>query len=495
MADAALRLRERFDGSPRRMFINGEWVEAQSGRTFITQNPATGELLAQIPEGDSADIDRAVAAARSAFTGPWARFKPYERQKLLLRIADLVEQRFEEISLTDTLEMGTPISRTRGNRNRIVGMLRFYAGIATAIHGQTIPNSLPGNLLSHTVREPVGVVGGIIPWNAPMAATIWKLGPVLATGCTAILKPSEEASLTPLLIASIMEEAGVPPGVVNVVTGYGHTAGARLAEHPDVDKIAFTGSHLTGQKIIQASAVNMKRVTLELGGKSPNIVFADADIEKAVAGAAMAVFANSGQVCLAGSRLFVERSIHQEFSERLSRFTTSLRVGNGLDPEVDLGPIVSERQLERVQHYLDVGVKEGAALIAGGGRLQEGDLARGYFIEPTVFADVTDRMTIAQEEIFGPVISVLPFDDEDEVIARANQTPFGLAGGVWTRDVGKAHRVAGAIRAGSIWINTYHALDPAVPFGGYRMSGYGREGGVEHLDSYLNTKSIWINAG
>lgn len=485
--------RHALDGSPRRMLIDGDWVEARSGRSFETRNPATGDLLARVPDGDEADIDAAVAAARRAFEGPWSRFKPYERQVLLLRIADLVDRHFDEIARSDTLDMGMPIARTRANRNRVVGMLRFYAGQAVAIHGQTIGNSLPGSLVSYTVREPVGVVGAIIPWNAPMAATIWKIGPALATGCTVVLKPSEEAPLTPLLLTELMQEAGVPPGVVNVVTGPGGTAGAALARHMDVDKLAFTGSHVTGQKIVEASAGNLKRLSLELGGKSPDIIFADADLDKAVPGAAMAVFANSGQICIAGSRLFVERSIHDEFVERVAAFAGRLRVGDGMDERTELGPLVSSRQLDRVTGYLALGRQEGAAVVTGGERLMEGALARGYFVSPTVFAGVADGMTIAREEIFGPVVSALPFDTVEEVIARANRTPFGLASGVWTRDIGRAHRVAGALRAGSVWVNTYHALDPAVPFGGTKMSGYGREGGTEHLDQYLSTKGIWID--
>lgn len=491
---AAADLIAPLDGALRPMFIAGKWVEARSGRTRTTANPANGEVLARVPEADVADVDEAVAAARRAFEGPWSKFKPYERQMLLLRIADLVERHFDEISLSDTLDMGTPITRTRGNRARVVGMLRFYAGQATAIHGQTISNSIPGSFLTHTVREPVGVVGAIIPWNAPMAATVWKVGPALATGCTVVLKPSEEAPLTPLLMARLMEEAGVPEGVVNVVTGDGATAGARLAEHPGVDKIAFTGSDRTGQAIVRASAVNMKRVTVELGGKSPNIVFADADLDKAVAGAAMAVFANSGQVCLAGSRLFVERSIHDEFVERVAAYAKGLRVGHGIDPATDLGPVVSRRQLDRVADYLDAGRNQGARLQTGGEPLKDGEFAKGHFVAPTVFSDVTDDMRIAREEIFGPVVSAMPFDDEEEVVRRANNTPFGLAAGIWTRDIGRAHRIAGALHAGTVWINAYHLLDPAVPFGGYKMSGYGREGGIEHLDSYLNTKSVWIDA-
>ncbi len=484
--------RQPIDGRHRKMFIGGDWVDAVSGETFETRNPATGSVLATVPRGGKQDIDAAVRAARAAFDGEWSRFKPYERQVLLLRIADLFEKHWEEICRSDTLDMGLPISRTRANRNRVVGMLRFYGGMATALHGETIDNSLPGEVVSFTHREPVGVVGAIIPWNAPTAASIWKIGPALATGCTIVLKPSEEAPLTPLLIADIMAEAGVPAGVVNIVTGTGREAGAPLAEHMGVDKIVFTGSTATGQSIIRASAGNLKRVSLELGGKSPVIVCADADLEKAVPVAAMSVFANSGQICIAGSRLFVERSIHDEFIARLAAYAEGLRIGDGIDPATEIGPLVSPRQLERVTGYLASGREEGARLVTGGTRLTEGTFAAGNFIAPTVFAGVRDDMRIAREEIFGPVISALPFDTLDEAVERANDTPYGLAAGVFTRDVAKAHRLSRRIRAGSVWVNTYHAIDPAVPFGGYKMSGYGREGGVEHLHEYLNTKGVFI---
>jgi aldehyde dehydrogenase (NAD+) len=480
------------DGSFKKMLIDGQWVEAASGKRFETRNPATGDLLATVAEGDKEDIDRAVRAARRAFAGPWSRVTPYERQQLLLKLADLVEHHFDELTTLDTLDMGAPIRRTRGLRLRVLGMLRYYAGQATAIHGETIPNSLPGEIFSYTLKEPVGVVGAIIPWNGPLAATIWKLGPVLATGCTVVLKPAEEAPLTSLRLGELALEAGVPPGVINIVPGYGETAGAALAEHPDVDKVAFTGSHVTGQSIIRASAGNLKRVSLELGGKSPDIVFADADLDAAVPGAGMAVFANSGQICSAGTRLFVEQRIYDEFVDRVAAFGKGLRVGNGLDPDTQIGPLVSEQQLDRVTGYLQLGQEEGAKAVTGGARVTEGALARGYFVPPTVFAGVRDDMRIAQEEIFGPVLSALPFKSLDDLVDRANATMFGLGSGVWTRDVSKAHHLAKVIRAGSVWVNCYQAMDPAVPFGGYKMSGYGRESGLQHLEEYLNVKAVWI---
>jgi aldehyde dehydrogenase (NAD+) len=412
------------DGSYKKMLIDGKWVDAASGKKFETFNPATGEVLATVAEGDAEDINRAVAAARRAFEGPWSKVKPFERAGLLLKLAELVERDFEELSQLDTLDMGAPISRTRANKLRVLGMLRYYAGQATSIHGETIENSLPGEIFSYTLKEPVGVVGAIIPWNGPLGASVWKIGPAIATGCTVVLKPAEEAPLTPLRLAELCLEAGIPPGVVNVVPGYGETAGAALASHPGVDKVAFTGSHLTGQSIVRASAGNLKRVSLELGGKSPDIVFADADLDAAVPGAAMAVFANSGQICSAGTRLFVESKIYDEFVGRVAEFGKKLNVGNGLDPNTQIGPLVSKEQLERVSGYLDVGQKEGAKALAGGARLTEGALSKGYFVPPTVFANVQDNMRIAQEEIFGPVISAISFKDSDDLIKRANATTF-----------------------------------------------------------------------
>src|ERR1700761_671520 len=480
------------DGSYKKMLIDGQWVDAASGKRFETLNPATGEVLATVAEGDAEDINRAVVAARRAFEGPWSKVKPFGRQALLLNLADLVEKNFEELSQLDTLDMGAPISRTRGNKLRVLGMLRYYAGQATAVHGETIENSLPGEVFSYTLKEPVGVVGAIIPWNGPLGASVWKIGPAIATGCTVVLKPAEEAPLTSLRLAELCMEAGVPAGVVNVVPGFGETAGAALASHPGVDKVAFTGSHVTGQSIVRASAGNLKRVSLELGGKSPDIVFADADLDAAVPGAAMAVFANSGQICSAGTRLFVESKVYDEFVGRVAEFGKKLQVGNGLDPNTQIGPLVSQQQLERVSGYLDIGQKEGAKALAGGARLTEGEYGKGYFVPPTVFTNVRDNMRIAQEEIFGPVISAISFKDSDDLIKRANATSFGLGSGVWTTNVSKAHQVAKALRAGSVWVNCYQAMDPAVPFGGYKMSGYRRASGKQHVEEYLNVKAVWV---
>jgi aldehyde dehydrogenase (NAD+) len=480
------------DGKVKMLLIGGQWVKAASGKTFESRNPATGELLANICEGGREDIDRAVAAARKAFEGPWSKAKPFDRQQILLKLADLVEMRFDELALLDTLDMGAPITLARGRRQRVIGLIRYYASLAATMHGETIPNSLPGEFFTYTLKEPVGVVGAIIPWNAPLVSMIWKIGPVLATGCTVVVKPAEQACLTPLRLGELLLEAGVPPGVVNIVPGFGGEAGAALAEHMDVDKVAFTGSHFTGQKIVAASKGNLKRISLELGGKSPDIVFADANLDTAVSGAGMAVFANSGQICFAGTRLFVEKKIYGEFVERVADFAKQLRVGEGTDPETQIGPLVSKEQANRVVNYLNIGLEEGARAVTGGAALSEGRFAKGHFIAPTVFANVNNEMRIAQEEIFGPVVSAIPFDDVGQAIQLANSSPFGLGAGVWTGDVNKAHRLAAGIRSGSVWINCYSAMDPAMPFGGYKMSGYGRESGRQHLDEYVNVKSVFL---
>ena len=477
---------------PSGLLIDGQSAPAASGRTFETIDPATGKSLGKVADGDAVDIDRAVAAARRALEGPWARFKPVDRQRVLLRLAELVETHFDELVLFDILDMGVPTGTLAPRKARAVAMLRYYASLTVALHGQTIENSLPGEVMSYTLKEPVGVVGAINPWNSPLVLSIWKVAPALAAGCTVVLKPAEQAPLAPLRFGALCLEAGVPPGVVNVVPGH-RPAGAALAEHPDVDKIAFTGSTEVGQSIIRASAANVKRVSLELGGKSPNIVFADADLERAVPAAAMAVFANSGQNCLAGSRLFVQRPIYAEFMERLAAFAKALRVGDPLLPETQLGPVVSQQQLARICHYIEQGRAAGARLLAGGERLADPVHAAGYFIAPTVFADVTDDMAIAREEIFGPVLSALAFDTEDEVIRRANATSYGLGCGVWTLDIHRAHRVMRRLRNGTVWVNCYNLLDVAIPFGGYKMSGYGRESGTEHVEEFLNTKSVLIS--
>jgi aldehyde dehydrogenase (NAD+) len=474
------------------LLIGGQWIEPIGGRYFEAYNPATGELLAQVAEGDAADIDHAVTAARRAFEqGPWPRMTPSERQAILLRLADLLEREREDLALLDTLDMGSPIRHTRGSVGLLVDLLRYYAGMTRSIHGETAQTSIP-DMFACTLKEPVGVVGAITPWNGPLWAAVLKVGPVLATGCTLVLKPAEEASLAPLRLGELALEAGAPPGVINVVTGFGETAGARLAEHPDVDKLAFTGSDETGQKIVRASAGNLKRLTLELGGKSPHVIFADADLDAAAPAAAMAVFANSGQICSAGTRLYVERKIHDDFVQAVARHGRGLRLGDGRDPATDLGPLVSATQRERVEGYLDGARADGAQVISGGDRPSDPALSGGYFVNPTVLAGVSDGMRVAREEVFGPVVAAMAFDNIDEVIARANASRFGLGAGVWTKDNATALRMGRALRAGSVWVNCYNALDPAMPSGGIKASGYGREYGRAHLDDHLNIKSLWM---
>ncbi|NWK97390.1 betaine-aldehyde dehydrogenase [Sphingobium lactosutens] len=481
------------EASPKLLLIGGKWQAAQSGETIETRNPSTGEIVGHFQSGKAADVDLAVAAARAAFEGHWSKTTPFQRQELLLKWAHLIDAHFEELTWLDVLEMGVPISVALTRRQRVIGMIRFYAGLATALHGETIDNSMPGEFSSFTLKEPLGVVGAIIPWNGPLVAAVWKIAPALATGCTMVLKPSEEASLTVIRLAELLQEAGMPDGVLNVVTGYGHEAGAALAAHKDVDKIAFTGSTATGRRLVEASAGNFKRLSLELGGKSPNIVFADANFETAVPGAAMAVFANTGQICSAGTRLFVEAPIYEEFCARVAEFGRKLVVGNSASAETQVGPLVSTRQLEVVQRYFDAGAREGAVALSGGERLYGAQFENGNFVAPTVFTHVRDDMAIAREEIFGPVISALPFSNMEEVVARANASEFGLGSGVWTQNLGTAHKMARAMRAGVVWINCYQAGDPAVPFGGYKESGYGRESGIEHMHEFLQTKSVWIN--
>lgn len=409
-----------------------------------------------------------------------------------MRLADLVEANFEELAWLDTLDFGGPISRTMNTKRRLVGLLRYYAGLAISIHGETIENSMPGDVFTYTLKEPVGVVGIIIPWNAPASIAVWQLAPALASGCTVILKPAEETSLSALRLGELVLEAGFPAGVVNIICG-GATAGNALVEHNGVDKISFTGSTATARSIVRASAGNFKRLSLELGGKSPNIILADADLDRAVAGSAMGIFGNSGQTCSAGSRLFVAREIYDEFVERVAQFGAAMKMGDPLDPETQIGPLVSQRQKSRVEDYLDVGQQEGARLISGGVANSDG-LENGFFVAPTVFGNVKDSMRIAREEIFGPIVAAIPFSDMDEVIRRSNDTDFGLAGGIWTNDLAKAQKFIKGVRAGCLWVNCYQAMDPAVPFGGYKMSGYGRASGIQHVNEYLSVKSVMVAA-
>ena len=479
-----------FVTAKRKLFINGKWVEAASGKTFPSYNPATGEVLANVAEGDREDIERAVKAARAAFeAGPWSKMPPAGRGKLIWKLADLIEKHQEEFAQLESLDNGKPLKISRiADLPLTIEHMRYYAGWATKIEGNTIPLTLaePSKFLAYTVREPVGVVGQIIPWNFPLLMAAWKLGPALAAGCTIVLKPAEQTPLSALRLGELIQEAGFPDGVVNIVPGYGETAGAALAAHPDVDKVAFTGSTEVGKLILQAAAGNLKKVSLELGGKSPNIVMADADLETTIPGAASAIFFNHGQCCCAGSRLFVEERVFDKVVDGVAKLAEQIQVKPGFDPESDMGPLVSEEQLNRVCGYLESGVREGAKAVTGGAR--HGD--RGYFVKPTVLVNTNDNMKVVREEIFGPVVTAIPFRDPNEIVSRANDTVYGLAAGVWSRDIKKANSVAAKLRAGTVWINCYNIFDPALPFGGYKQSGWGREMGHEVLEHYTEVKSI-----
>jgi phenylacetaldehyde dehydrogenase len=479
---------QEFLSRPRKMLIGGQWVEARSGKTFETFNPATGEVLAHVAEGDRADIDQAVAAARKAFeNGPWPDMSPSERGRLMWKLSDLIEQHHQELAELETLDNGKPLLFSRiVDVPTAVDVFRYMAGWATKVEGNTIPISARGKYFAYTLRDPVGVVGQIIPWNFPLIMASWKLAPALAVGCTCVLKPAEQTSLTALRLGELIQEAGFPDGVVNIVPGFGETAGAALAAHPDVDKIAFTGSTEVGKLIARAATENLKKVSLELGGKSPNVVFADADLKAAIPGSASAIFFNQGQICTAGSRLFVHKSIFDKVIEGVAEETTKFSVGPGINPSTNLGPLVSKEQLARVCGYLDSGAKEGAKAIVGGHRIG----STGYFVEPTILVDVKPHMKVVREEIFGPVVTAIPFSDPDEVVKFANDTIYGLASAVWTRDIGKAHRIAAKLRAGTVWLNCYNVFDPALPFGGYKQSGWGRESGHAALELYTQTKSV-----
>ena len=479
--------------APKKMLINGEFVSAKSGKTFDTLNPATSEVIVKVCEADKEDIDLAVKAARAAFEGEWKKVTPYKRQQLLMKVADLIEKNAEEFAQLETLDNGKPINESRHVDVPVtVEHFRYYAGWATKIHGETLPVSA-GNFFTYTLREPIGVVGQIIPWNFPLLMAAWKIAAAIACGNCVVLKPAEQTPLTALRLGELIMEAGFPKGVINICPGFGETAGAALSSHMDVDKVAFTGEYITGRKIIQASAGNLKRVSLELGGKSPNIVFTDGDMEGALRGCIGSVFFNQGQVCCAGTRLFVESKIYDEFINKLSDKVKKIKVGPGLSEESQMGPLVSDEQLKRVTGYLDIGKKEGAKAICGGDRAKDSDLSKGYFVEPTVFANVNNKMRIAQEEIFGPVVSAIPFKDINDAVFQGNETTYGLAAGVWTNDLKKAHAVAKALKAGTVWVNCYNCFDPCTPFGGYKQSGYGREGGIHALELYTQTKSVWIN--
>lgn len=470
-----------------KLLINNEWVDPVEGTSFETLNPATGEPIAEMAAGTAKDIDRAVKAARKALeSGPWSRMDAADRGALIFKLADLVEANAQELALLESVNSGKTLSDCIGDMAGVCATLRYYAGWADKIEGRTVP--IRGSFLSYTIRQPVGVVGQIIPWNFPALMLAWKWGPALTCGNTIVMKPAEQTPVSALRLGELAIEAGFPPGVINLVNGFGETAGAALVEHPDVDKIAFTG-HVDTAKIIQKSAADtLKRCTFELGGKSPNVVFADADLDEAVAGAFHAIYFNGGQCCTAGSRLFVEEKIHDEFVDRLAEKAAKRKVGDPLDRATEQGPQVSQEQMDKILGYVNIGQKEGAKLVTGGKRVGN----RGFFVEPTIFDNVADEMTIARDEIFGPVVSVLPFNGVDEVVERANKTHYGLAAAVWTQDIDKAHLYAKRVKAGTVWVNCYHVVDTTTPFGGFKMSGQGRENGESAIEHYTELKTVTV---
>ena len=479
----------KFLEGTKQLYINGKFVDAAGGKTFDTMNPATGEVLARVAEAEEEDINLAVKAARKAFDeGPWSRMSAAQRSRLIYKLADLMEENKVELAQLETLDNGKPYSETsNADVPLAVEHFRYFSGWATKIVGQTIP--VQGNYFNYTRHEPVGVVGQIIPWNFPLLMAAWKLGAALATGCTVVLKPAENTPLSALYLAELIQEAGFPDGVVNIVPGYGQTAGQPLVDHPDVDKVAFTGSTKVGKSIMRSAADTLKRITLELGGKSPNIILPDADLTKAVPGALMGIMFNQGQVCCAGSRLYVQKNLYDNVVADLVSNTKKIKQGNGLEEGTTMGPLISSTQQSRVKGYIDKGIEEGAEVLTGG----DIPFEKGYFVSPTIFADVNHSMTIAKEEIFGPVVSAMPFDDIDDLVEKANDSMYGLAAGVWTQDIKKAHYIAHKLKAGTVWVNTYNTFDAGSPFGGYKQSGLGREMGSYALDNYTEVKSVWIN--
>jgi phenylacetaldehyde dehydrogenase len=489
--DQAWERVQEFISSPGKLLIDGEWVPAASGRTFETLNPATEERLGEAAHGEKEDVERAIRAARRAFDydSPWRRMSPSARGKLIWRIGELIEKNLEELALLESLDNGKPRNVARVADVPLAADLFYYmSGWPTKILGDTTPISAPGEYLSYTLREPVGVVGQIIPWNFPLLMAAWKLGPVLACGCTVVLKPAEQTPLSALYLGELLQEAGLPAGVVNIVTGFGD-AGAAIAAHDDVDKVAFTGSTEVGKLIVKAAAGNLKKVSLELGGKSPNVIFADADRETAIIGASNGIFFNHGQCCNAGSRLYIEEAAFDDVVAGVAEQARNITVGSGLDADTEMGPLISDEQFEKVLGYLQSGADAGAEAVAGGGRV--GD--RGYFVQPTVLTNTSNDMKVVREEIFGPVVCAIPFSDPGEIVPVANDTNYGLAAGIFTRDISKAHRTAARLRAGTVWINTYSVFDAAQPFGGYKESGWGREMGHQVLENYLETKAVCVS--
>jgi aldehyde dehydrogenase (NAD+) len=475
-----------------RMLVGGEWVDARSGETFESVNPYTGKVWATAPEADEEDVDRAVRAAREAFDeGPWGGMTGTERARLLRRLAELIADNAGSIARVESTDNGKLLREMAGQMKALPEWYYYFAGAADKIHGETIPSDKP-NFLVYTRREPIGVVGAIVPWNSPVLLLTWKLAPALAAGCTVVAKPAEQTPASVLEFARLFEEAGFPPGVFNVITGDGPTTGRALVRHPGVDKIAFTGSTETGISVMKDAADHLAKVSLELGGKSPNIVFDDADLEAANNGVIAGIFAATGQTCMAGSRLFVHQQAHDEVVGRLSERAEAIKLGDPFEAETEMGPVAFKEHLEKVQDAIRAGHEEGAELVSGGNRPQEEGLKEGYFIEPTIFTRVNNDMGIARDEIFGPVLSVIPFEDEEELVRQANDTHFGLAAGIWTRDIQRAHRVAHALKAGTVWVNSYRTVSFNAPFGGYKMSGLGRENGVESIREYTQVKSVWV---
>jgi aldehyde dehydrogenase (NAD+) len=475
----------------KQLFIDGAWRDAAGAKTIEVVNPATEEVIAEVASAEQTDVDAAVAAARAAFDGPWAKLSARERGRLVWKIGEKLMERADEIARLETLHNGKPIFESRQIEVPAAAeCFQYFAGWADKIHGETIP--VKGNYLTYTLREPIGVVAAIVPWNFPLLLTAWKVAPALACGNTVIIKPASQTPLTALALAEIAQEVGLPPGVLNVITGPGSKVGQMLVEHPGIDKIAFTGDTATGKGIMRGAAETLKKITLELGGKSANIVLPDADLDAAIRGATTGIFYGKGEVCAAGSRLLVDKSIKSEFIDKVAARAKKMAPGDPLDPKTRLGAISSKKQLETDLRYIEIAKKEGAQLVAGGGRADIGT-GKGYFLQPTIFDGVTPEMTIAREEIFGPVLAAIDFADIDEAIARANQSTYGLAAAVWTRDIKKAHYVARKLQAGTVWINTYNVYDTAAPFGGYKQSGFGREMSMHALEHYTQVKSVWVD--